>query len=237
MLTGEQNDPNGLEYLRARYYDSATGRFLSRDPLGGGYPYAGGNPANMLDPTGLAAEAGGCTYYNTAIGEWRPCAEQDFATSLNAELGGVLGSASELHALIAVFAGTVEFEGRYIRKGDPHEEYEGSVSVIIIQAGSIGIVGVRTQLTDNIAVSLTIEFNKGSEFRIGALQFFYLHPSIGPAGQHYPMAVSMYPVQPGQYPVSAKVTILPYPLTGNLLEVTGILGSIGFSIQQIFAYP
>jgi RHS repeat-associated protein len=52
-FTGEQTDPNGLEYLRARYYDPAVGRFLSRDPLGGGYPYAGGNPANMTDPTGL----------------------------------------------------------------------------------------------------------------------------------------------------------------------------------------
>jgi RHS repeat-associated protein len=32
-FTGEQTDSNtGLEYLRARYYDSATGRFLSLDP-------------------------------------------------------------------------------------------------------------------------------------------------------------------------------------------------------------
>jgi len=52
-FTGEQNDPNGLEYLRARYYDNATGRFLGRDPLGGGYPYAGNNSANRVDPTGL----------------------------------------------------------------------------------------------------------------------------------------------------------------------------------------
>jgi len=52
-FTGEQNDPNGLEYLRARYYDSATGRFLGRDALGGGYPYGGNNPASMVDPTGL----------------------------------------------------------------------------------------------------------------------------------------------------------------------------------------
>jgi RHS repeat-associated protein len=52
-FTGEQNDPNGLEYLRARYYDPATGRFLGRDPLGQGYGYAGGNPANRVDPTGL----------------------------------------------------------------------------------------------------------------------------------------------------------------------------------------
>jgi len=54
-FTGEQNDPNGLEYLRARYYDSATGRFLGRDPLpcGPKYTYGGNNPANMMDPTGL----------------------------------------------------------------------------------------------------------------------------------------------------------------------------------------
>src|SRR5581483_3046533 len=60
-FTGEQNDPNGLEYpssssgraLRARYYDNATGRFLSQDPAGQGYPYAGGNPVNRVDPTGL----------------------------------------------------------------------------------------------------------------------------------------------------------------------------------------
>jgi RHS repeat-associated protein len=51
--TGEQTDPNGLEYLRARYYDPQIGRFLSADPLGGGYPYVGNNPANGLDPSGL----------------------------------------------------------------------------------------------------------------------------------------------------------------------------------------
>ena len=50
LFAGEQNDPNGLEYLRARYYDPATGRFLGRDPLGGGYPYAGSNPVNLVDP-------------------------------------------------------------------------------------------------------------------------------------------------------------------------------------------
>jgi len=52
-FTGEQNDPNGLEYLRARYFDPASGRFLGQDPLGDGYRYAGGNPVNRIDPTGL----------------------------------------------------------------------------------------------------------------------------------------------------------------------------------------
>ena len=51
-FTGEQNDPNGYEYLRARYYDPAVGRFLSRDPLGTGYPYVSNNPANLVDRWG-----------------------------------------------------------------------------------------------------------------------------------------------------------------------------------------
>ncbi len=53
-FTGEQADPTtGLEYLRARYYDSEAGRFISRDPYGGGYLYTSNNPTNMVDPTGL----------------------------------------------------------------------------------------------------------------------------------------------------------------------------------------
>jgi RHS repeat-associated protein len=53
--TGEQTDPNSLQYLRARYMNPTTGTFLSRDPVEGamnrlasrnGYGYAEGNPAN-----------------------------------------------------------------------------------------------------------------------------------------------------------------------------------------------
>ena len=48
-------------YYRARYYNSLTGRFLGRDPLGGKpidpktlhkYLYAGGDPVNRIDPSG-----------------------------------------------------------------------------------------------------------------------------------------------------------------------------------------
>jgi RHS repeat-associated protein len=62
LYRGEQYDANlGLYYLRARYYNPATGRFLGRDPEDGNskdpsslhkYLYAGGDPVNWIDPTG-----------------------------------------------------------------------------------------------------------------------------------------------------------------------------------------
>jgi RHS repeat-associated protein len=54
-FTGEQVDTSGLQYLRARYYDGATGRFVGRDPLPlmQRYAYVGGNSVNLTDPSGL----------------------------------------------------------------------------------------------------------------------------------------------------------------------------------------
>ena len=55
--TGSPWDPTtGLIDDRARVYDPTTGRFLTPDPMGGGYgyAYAGGNPVNRVDPSGKA---------------------------------------------------------------------------------------------------------------------------------------------------------------------------------------
>lgn len=62
FCSGEQYDSDlGLYYLRARYYNPATGRFMSRDPYDGitilpislhKYLYASGDPANRIDPRG-----------------------------------------------------------------------------------------------------------------------------------------------------------------------------------------
>ena len=35
MYGGEPKDTSGLIYLRARYYEPGTGRFVSADPFGG----------------------------------------------------------------------------------------------------------------------------------------------------------------------------------------------------------
>jgi RHS repeat-associated protein len=56
---GVMTEPNGLYYMKARYYDPEVGRFISEDPLGfdGGdinlYVYAQNNPVNFTDPLGL----------------------------------------------------------------------------------------------------------------------------------------------------------------------------------------
>ena len=62
LYAGEQFDANvGFYYLRARYYDPATGRFISQDAFGGNpfepltlhkYTYAHNNPINGRDPSG-----------------------------------------------------------------------------------------------------------------------------------------------------------------------------------------
>jgi len=60
-FTGQHRDGTGLLYYGARYYDSALGRFLSGDTVGGSmsdpqswnpYSYVRNNPLNRTDPTG-----------------------------------------------------------------------------------------------------------------------------------------------------------------------------------------
>jgi RHS repeat-associated protein len=67
LYRGEQYDLDlGLYYLRARYYNPLTGRFMSQDPKVGEikepqslhkYLYAGGDPVNRIDPHGRADTA------------------------------------------------------------------------------------------------------------------------------------------------------------------------------------
>lgn len=64
---GVQTDPNGLQYMQARYYNPYLCRFLTPDPSGfsGGinfYAYANGNPVNYHDPRGLSARATGDSF-------------------------------------------------------------------------------------------------------------------------------------------------------------------------------
>ncbi len=58
--TGREYDTDsGFYYFRSRYYDPASRRFLSEDPIRSGmnfYAYVSNSPINLIDPLGLSGE-------------------------------------------------------------------------------------------------------------------------------------------------------------------------------------
>ena len=75
---GEYYDAeSGYVYLRARYYDSSVGRFISEDPALDGYNwyvYCGGNPIGRWDPSGKSwksmAKSFGAGFRDHFAGRW-----------------------------------------------------------------------------------------------------------------------------------------------------------------------
>ena len=64
---GVMQEGNGLQFMRARYYEAEIGRFLNKDPLSGNsrasqtlnaYTYVLNNPVKLVDFTGLSAKEG-----------------------------------------------------------------------------------------------------------------------------------------------------------------------------------
>lgn len=72
-----QNEGTGLYLMGARYYDPATGTFISPDPTGFAsgtnlYAYANNDPVNHSDPTGCSLARDNClnraNFWGIAIG-------------------------------------------------------------------------------------------------------------------------------------------------------------------------
>jgi RHS repeat-associated protein len=65
---GVMSEGSNIYYMKNRYYDAATGRFIQKDPIGvaGGqtnlYAYVGGNPVERIDPVGLCDNIESGTY-------------------------------------------------------------------------------------------------------------------------------------------------------------------------------
>ena len=85
---------SNLYYLRARYYDPATGRFLGQDPVPflQRYSYVGNSPTNLVDPSGRQSGGGSdaerayCSY--GVLGDKNPIPDfwdwaQDYVTGNN----------------------------------------------------------------------------------------------------------------------------------------------------------
>ncbi len=110
-FTGEQWDAStGLVYLRARYYDAQTGRFLTPDTFPGfatkpqtfnAYPYTTNNPATLVDPSGYQGGGAG-------VLEW----------SFECLLSNPTCQAAAAEA-VAIVAVTVETVGPYVLIAGP----------------------------------------------------------------------------------------------------------------------
>ncbi|NER00132.1 MAG: hypothetical protein F6K30_26110, partial [Cyanothece sp. SIO2G6] len=78
LYRGEQDDAHAdLQYLRARYYDTDTGRFISTDPFEGWqevpisrhrYVYGNNNPLTYIDPSGETATTVGGALGGATLG-------------------------------------------------------------------------------------------------------------------------------------------------------------------------
>jgi RHS repeat-associated protein len=108
-FTGEQNDPTGLEYLRARYYDPALGRFLSRDlwPASAVNPqsrnryiYVYNNPLRYVART----MSGSCAFWHTRPlfqSTWPPA-----VSTLSRSLTSVSRQQTKMSSRLSVSPGT-----------------------------------------------------------------------------------------------------------------------------------
>ncbi len=104
---GEQQDAaSDLTFLRARYYDPSTGRFLTRDPYPAyatvpstlhRYAYAANNPVNLTDPSGLMPDLS--TFQSSNNNSWsppQPSVSQYDQTGWAGGLLGVVDAANQL---------------------------------------------------------------------------------------------------------------------------------------------
>ena len=114
---GVMAEPNGLYYMRARYYDPSVGRFISEDPIGFGggdanlYAYARNNPVNLVDPFGLCpGDKQACidrflrTYYgdfvaNTLVPQQFPLMNEDRVRSLSRAVFAGIGCPRSVKSL------------------------------------------------------------------------------------------------------------------------------------------
>ncbi len=171
-FAGERQDPiTGLIYLRARYYDPQTGRFLSRDPLGfidgpNTYAYARNNPVNFVDPDGdaiVVTIAGATTIaagvFNAILSGYEAAKNDGTASEIayQALRGFTQGATGTLATIViglknpfaaaAVGAGVSEFVGQTFDVFAGQDFNLGSalfnVGIRTVFGGGFGILGKR----------------------------------------------------------------------------------------------
>lgn len=121
QFTGQQVDAEtGLVYLRARYYDPALGRFLSRDPVLTEHPYAyvGNNPITRIDLTGH--EWWNPTTWDDDLVNWKPF--QAFAGWVGQNEDTINNAAEQLKNLPIIGSNIGSYAGDIIKYSIGREE-------------------------------------------------------------------------------------------------------------------
>jgi RHS repeat-associated protein len=162
-FTGEPVDATDLVYLRARMYDPATGRFMSRDAWPGSPSvpvslnrclYAGADPTTWTDPSGHAAPWGPWE-------PWPPAKSQVLKGTYNVGecLAGVLGFTALADAGLApMIAGAVLGFGSFTLAGitfgaGAPATGVGLAAALIVEASGFAIEGAAFALIYKTCVS------------------------------------------------------------------------------------
>jgi RHS repeat-associated protein len=163
QFTGQALDPaTGLYFMRARYYESTTGRFLSRDTFPGfadqpitlhHYMYAGNNPIRFVDPSGfngiisgigfsgdLGLGYGGAGQAQVGTGIFGPGVPTNFGrfVSGGSFVGGPQGGNSSFGNSSATGASVGTFAFLGITNADCAEQLEGPFTVDNYNLGPLG---------------------------------------------------------------------------------------------------
>ncbi|HRI43302.1 MAG TPA: RHS repeat-associated core domain-containing protein [Fimbriimonadaceae bacterium] len=119
---GYQRDADhGLMLLGHRYYESDTGRFLTRDPIKDGrnwYGYCGGNPVSWADPLGLKSVRQWIQMGLDVIGIFDPFGVVDTANAITHAVNGEWGDAGLTIIGIIPIVGDVAKVGKWLRVSD-----------------------------------------------------------------------------------------------------------------------
>ena len=158
--TGQQQDASGLYYLRARFYNAGTGRFLSQDPLMGSamdpvsmhrYLYASADPVTYIDPQGLASTVPdwllpmlqGTDAHNEIGADFlsnlkNPNGNRRFYDKRFDHIFGSIGLPLDLPGFNALRPDLTDIDGRFFMEIKPLSAYglrEGPEEILEYQAG------------------------------------------------------------------------------------------------------
>jgi RHS repeat-associated protein len=184
---GYQEDASGLKLLGHRYYDSSTGRFLTRDPIKDGrnwYVYCDSAPVSVVDPAGLQptdrhGRPVGHPAYGLDFGKgpvWIPMpgripsARPDGHPSNNGGmLGGRFGNGRSVTLLpmIKPIARNGRLEGSYLTPGDT---VPSALSLPMTNTRSVSEFRIRRPIPDvelNDAAPWHGQHGHGTQYFLG----------------------------------------------------------------------